>query len=259
MKRLVICVISFMTISTLGWAEEAYRLNLYQDVALSGTSLGVAALGYIMEGDVGNQQTETNINRIDRTFMFPGEESLDKAGTVLACGALLMPGISALAAGGGIETWSTYGIMYTQAFLLTSGTKNLLKAGVSRWRPYTYDDSYRAGTAENEGNDDYYNSFPSGHTAYAFLGASFLSTTFRREFPESRWKTPLTAAAYGLAGSVGVLRVLSGEHFFSDVAAGAAIGSLWGAVIPYIHRNQSEESGIQITSIGRSMSFTLKY
>lgn len=245
--------------ATLGWGEETYRLNLYQDLALSGTSLGVAALGYFIEGDAGNQQTETKINPLDRALMFPGEEGLDKAGTVLACGALLMPGISALAGGGGVETWATYGIMYTQAFLLTSGTKNLLKAGVSRWRPYTYDDGFRAARAEDEGNDDYYNSFPSGHTAYAFLGASFLSTTFRREFPDSHWKTPLTAAAYGLAGTVGVLRVLSGEHFLSDVAAGAAIGSLWGVVVPYIHRNRGEESGIQITSIGRSMSFTLKY
>jgi len=248
-----------MTIGTLGWAEESYRLNLYQDTLLSGTSLGVVALGYFMEGEAGNQQNETNINRLDQALMFPGEENLDNVGTVLACGALLMPGISALAAGGGVETWSTYGTMYAQAILLTSGTKNLLKAGVSRWRPYTYDDDFHATAAEAEGNDDYYNSFPSGHTAYAFLGASFLSTTFRREFPESRWKTPLTVAAYGLAGTVGIVRVLSGEHFLSDVAVGAAIGSLWGVAIPYIHRNRPEESGIQIASFGRSISFNLSY
>ncbi len=63
-------------------------------------------------------------------------------------------------------------------------------------------------------------SFPSGHTTQAFAVASVIAA----ESP-SLWVDLL---AYGLAGSVGAARVYHDAHFLSDVAAGAAIGTLVG-------------------------------
>ncbi|MGK0393851.1 MAG: undecaprenyl-diphosphatase [Alcanivorax borkumensis] len=57
-------------------------------------------------------------------------------------------------------------------------------------------------------------SFPSGHTAAAFVMASLLCVFY----------PPVIALALGLALMVGLSRVLLGVHYPSDIFAGAALG-----------------------------------
>lgn len=61
------------------------------------------------------------------------------------------------------------------------------------------------------------NSFPSGHTATAFVGAELV----RMEYGNG-WG----AAAYAVATATGVLRVYNERHWCHDVLAGAGIGFL---------------------------------
>ena len=61
-------------------------------------------------------------------------------------------------------------------------------------------------------------SFPSGHTAGSFAAATALATFYPRDRP-----LLMTAAS-----AVGVSRIYLGHHFPSDVAVGAALGSLIG-------------------------------
>ena len=65
-----------------------------------------------------------------------------------------------------------------------------------------------------------YNSFPSGHTAQAFAAATFLSEEYKSKF---KWMPYL---AYGIASSVGVLRMANNKHYISDVLVGAGLGIL---------------------------------
>lgn len=65
-----------------------------------------------------------------------------------------------------------------------------------------------------------YNSFPSGHTAQAFAAATFLSEEYKSKF---KWVPYL---AYGIATSVGVLRMANNKHYLSDVLVGAGLGIL---------------------------------
>lgn len=60
-------------------------------------------------------------------------------------------------------------------------------------------------------------SFPSGHTAAAFMGAEFI----RKEYGPW-WAVP----AYGAAAWVGYTRVRSHNHYWRDVIGGAALGIL---------------------------------
>lgn len=61
------------------------------------------------------------------------------------------------------------------------------------------------------------NSFPSGHSGTAFVGAELL----RQDY--GPWAG---LAGYTLATGVGVMRILNGRHWFNDVLAGAGIGIL---------------------------------
>lgn len=90
------------------------------------------------------------------------------------------------------------------SWLIMGAAVNGLKYGVARRRP---DGSAR-------------NSFPSGHTATAFMGAEFL----RREY----WDTTpwIGVIGYSMAIGVGVSRMCNNRHWVSDVFAGAGIGIL---------------------------------
>lgn len=65
-----------------------------------------------------------------------------------------------------------------------------------------------------------YNSFPSGHTATAFVGAEMLHQEYGKK---SVW---FSIAAYGMATFTGTLRMLNNRHWQSDVLVGAGIGML---------------------------------
>ena len=65
-----------------------------------------------------------------------------------------------------------------------------------------------------------YYSFPSGHTANAFMGAEFLAQEYSGKSP---W---YGVFGYTLAGVTGVLRMYHRDHWFSDVVAGAGFGIL---------------------------------
>ena len=64
------------------------------------------------------------------------------------------------------------------------------------------------------------NSFPSGHTATAFLGAEIL----RREYWDvSPW---IGVAGYAVAAGTGFLRIYNNRHWLTDVIGGAGVGIL---------------------------------
>ena len=65
------------------------------------------------------------------------------------------------------------------------------------------------------------NSWPSGHTATAFVGATLLHKEYG--LTRSPW---WSVAGYGVATATGVMRVLNNRHWVSDVMSGAGIGIL---------------------------------
>lgn len=90
------------------------------------------------------------------------------------------------------------------SYLLGSGWLNAFKYGFAKERP---DSSTK-------------NSFPSGHTFTAFVGAEIIRREYGKKYP---W---LAVAAYGVATLVGVMRVYNNRHWAGDVLAGAGLGIL---------------------------------
>lgn len=63
------------------------------------------------------------------------------------------------------------------------------------------------------------NSWPSGHTATAFVGATILHKEYG--LTRSPW---YSVAGYAVATATGVMRVLNNRHWVSDVLSGAGVG-----------------------------------
>ena len=81
------------------------------------------------------------------------------------------------------------------------------------------------------------NSFPSGHTANAFFGATILA----KEYAD---KSVLIAiGGYSVATATGALRILNNRHWASDVLAGAGIGILSGEVAYIVYPWLKEKLG----------------
>ena len=106
---------------------------------------------------------------------------------------------------GGVDGRSSWGRMIvSDAFsvALMAGAVNGLKYTVKRTRP------------NNRAN----NSFPSGHTATAFMAATMLSKEYGCRSP---W---YSIGGYSVATAVGVMRIANNKHWLSDVLVGAGIG-----------------------------------
>lgn len=69
--------------------------------------------------------------------------------------------------------------------------------------------------ARPDGSDE--NSFPSGHTAIAFMGAELIRIEY------GTWPA---VGAYTVASTVAFLRLYNNQHWLNDVVAGAGIGIL---------------------------------
>lgn len=89
------------------------------------------------------------------------------------------------------------------------------------------------------------NSFPSGHTATAFMNASFLHREYGHINP---W---YSIAGYASSAYVGVSRSLNNRHWISDILAGAAFGilstELSYAIIDQLYKNKGDYfSGMEV-------------
>jgi membrane-associated phospholipid phosphatase len=108
------------------------------------------------------------------------------------------------------------------------------KYALARKRPFV-----RYGNGETSGSYDVADadsraSLPSGHTAFVTaLGVALATTATLQESRAAPW---LWAAAAAGSVTTGALRMMAEKHYFSDVAAGAAVGAGCGVVFPLLHR-----------------------
>ncbi|MBW8362880.1 MAG: phosphatase PAP2 family protein [Kaistella sp.] len=75
-------------------------------------------------------------------------------------------------------------------------------------------------------------SFPSGHTANAFAGATMLAIEYGKDY---KW---VPYVSYGVATGVGIMRMANNKHYISDVLFGAGLGILSMKVAYWTHQYQ---------------------
>lgn len=104
-------------------------------------------------------------------------------------------------------------IILASSYIIMGGTVNALKYSVNLQRP----------------DESTFNSFPSGHTATAFMGAEFLWQEYK---DSSVWPGII---GYSFALTTGMYRIYNDRHWVTDVAAGAGIGILSTKIAYWIH------------------------
>jgi len=105
------------------------------------------------------------------------------------------------------------GLHLVTAIAVNAALTQSLKMAVDRQRPY---EKYPALIVPYD-NSEKGQSFPSGHTSTAFATATSISMDFKKWY--------VVVPAYTWAASVGYARLKKGEHYPSDVIAGAVLGT----------------------------------
>jgi membrane-associated phospholipid phosphatase len=142
-------------------------------------------------------------------------------------------------------------VVYGEACALSSSLDLLARSARVHPRPLVYGKDV---PADERLSGEASGSFYSGHANGAFLSAVYFSYTYSLRHPESDLRGWLWAGSLGTAAAVSGLRVAAGKHYLSDVVIGAAAGSFFGWIFPYMHR--SEASGLRLgMAIGGSTAY----
>jgi len=165
---------------------------------------------------------------IDRGAIHEESPSLDVTSTATL---LVVGGYSAFQALHGLtpEQWHGNFAVLANSASWTAAAAEWIKVLVHRERPVMY----TSGAAAAASNLDNVESFPSGHTALAFAAATTYTVLAARQHYPHRARDSILL--YAGATAVGVLRVLAGKHFPTDVLGGAALGSGIGWLVPTMH------------------------
>lgn len=113
----------------------------------------------------------------------------------------------------------------SEATLLIAAQTQLLKLATHRQRP-----------DHGSGHD----SFPSGHTSFAFGGATLLARAWERDHDGSK----LGYLTFVPAAYVGLTRLEGNRHFLSDITFGAALGILTSNLVWNAHFGDDQHPGL---------------
>ena len=163
----------------------------------------VFVAGWIAKGEKeAFRQNYKNPNTKIRLIKYDFHSEIDNytqfSGIALTAG-LKMAGVE------GRSSWPRLFASSLASYAVMAGFVNGIKYTASEMRP--------DGTTRN--------SWPSGHTATAFVGATILHKEYG--LTRSPW---YSIAGYTVATATGVMRVLNNRHWISDVLSGAGIGIL---------------------------------
>jgi len=243
-------------------SREVFALDPVKDSILLGSGVllsgGNLITKYALEVNRNKYDGQTfdkdDVNSFDRFFMNSYSKTKDRVADILLLASIFTPAVLAATER---EEWLTCAVMYAETLLIANGIKETVKVCVDRTRPFMYydSDSYPADDLED---GDWADSFFSGHASLSFAGATFASYTFCKYFPESSWRIPVIAGSYALALSTASMRILSGNHFMSDVITGAVFGSAVGFLVPWLHTFNAKHEDLNLSLLGNGFSVALK-
>lgn len=125
--------------------------------------------------------------------------------------------------------------VYAETILVSLALDSLAKPLVGRARPYAYsDDPVLVAHAASEGRDSR-QSFYSRHSSTTFAASVSGAYLFAQSTPDLNARAAVWGTELALAAATADLRTRAGMHFYSDVLAGAAVGTGLGVLIPYLH------------------------
>jgi len=228
--------------------DTPYTASWAVDLPVSMAAAAAVGVPRLFLGDLvrgGGPYDAASVNGMDRFVTGWHDAAAGTASDVLLWSLVAWPfAADALDVGvsdGSWRGWAIDSAVIAETLLVAGALNQLTKIAVQRPRPLLY--GRPAGDPALDVPDNHL-SFYSGHTSTVFAAGLAWAFTFARRHPDSPWRFAVYGGA-ALAGStVGLLRMLAGKHFTSDVLVGAAMGTLVGIGVPWLHAKAG--SGVSV-------------
>jgi membrane-associated phospholipid phosphatase len=235
--------------------SRAKTLFVRRDAVVAGAFL-VASVGLsVFDPRIGRFFQDTSLNhvrvgqRLDDVFTHVNE-------TTLTVGGLAVYGVARVAKS---NTVADIAFHTTESVVTASLASQLIRGPLGRSRPREtdYRDQYDFHPFQGFGNFKY-RAFPSIHSSSAFAAASAIVAETKRRNPGAlRYVAPV---AYAAALTPGLSRMYLGQHWASDVVAGAFVGTFAGwRVVNYSHthpRTRTDRIFLNAEPTGVVLSWT---
>lgn len=212
----------------------AYKLDLAIDLPVLAIA-GVVSSGWLLKGSLAGPHCAPQCDRgdvpaFDRWAAGTYDAGWRTASDIGVAAVLGASAVTLLAAEGPSHALND-AVVVGQSVLLANTLAIVSMMGVRRPRPFAYGTE---APLEARTDGDASLSFFSGHAAGSVAAAVSMYITFRRL---NRPALAYTSLGLGLAAAtfIGVTRVAAGDHFPSDVLAGAVVGASTGVLFPAVH------------------------
>jgi len=121
--------------------------------------------------------------------------------------------------------FGAYTLMFVEAFALQNALNQIIRSTQLWPRPFIYAERGEGREKAESARGEAYGSFYSGHASAAFTVAVFTGEWFSKVYPNSKYKPFVWASSFALATGVGVLRVVAGKHYPTDIIVGSLVGT----------------------------------
>ena len=239
MIRLFLVSLSCLLTSFSMFGQSRYSLGTSPDAWLTPVTVGIGIGSILVHTDTARLTMadlaaldRNDVPAFDRPATYFWSEDVRTASDISVGLAVLAPVLILT------EFKQDYGDlmgMYAQTLILSSALPQYTKA-MGRIRPLAYNE---LAPMDERTRLEMKRSFFSGHTSISTAAGIFLATVYDSYRPGSTTAKVLWVAGAGIGLTSGALRILSGMHFPSDVAAGFIVGAAVGYAVPEMHKRQT--------------------
>lgn len=239
-----------------GKATDELEVNWGLDGGLTGATGALWITFELVKDEFAPQKCvwcETNVmdETITDALSWPTPKYAAKSADAVAFGVIPVLAVGALALSSGlegrIENLGADALLLVETLTISSLVNQFVKFSVGRARPFTIRDD--PDMYDDRADDNL--SFYSGHTNMAFalvVSAGTIAHIRNYEAEPYIWGFGIPAALF-----VAYSRIAAEKHYFTDVLIGAAVGSLIGFAVPWLHKTTSKSKNLPVQDV--SMSF----
>ena len=221
--RHLLAIFLFLNFSLLTFAQQKHSTSIKNqrlqfEMKKTIVPLALMTSGVVFDGN-GRESLKNEVVEERNAHLFGFTNHLDdyaQFAPVVAVYGLEAAGMRAR------TDWQNRTAILVKAQIVNLGLVYVLKTTLKKTRP--------DGTAY---------SFPSGHTANAFAGATMLAIEYGENY---KW---VPYASYAFATGIGIMRMANNKHYISDVLFGAGLGILSVKAAYWTHQYKWNRTKIQ--------------